>query len=277
MSLGETILKLRTQRSMSQEELAAELDVSRQSVSKWETNASTPELDKLIKIAELFNVTLDSLVFEKEPEITQSDKSCESKSPVNTRIIVGTILLCFGFVVFLLLTVLGGILSGILFSLPFVLCALVCFFVKRFTVLWCLWALYISVDLYLHWATGLMWTSVFFRLFYLFSSPVAVTVSWILFLFFASLCVATAVCYRKDKIDPDRRNILKAIALWLLFIVLPLVLRLFGDANTSYMQTVLWRIFSASVHYLRTAILVYACIHSSRILYSIMKARKHKQ
>ena len=62
MSLGETILRLRTGRGMSQEDLAAALEVSRQSVSKWETNASTPELDKLIKLSALFDISLDELV-----------------------------------------------------------------------------------------------------------------------------------------------------------------------------------------------------------------------
>lgn len=276
MSLGETILILRTQRNMSQEELANSLGVSRQSVSKWETDASTPELDKLIKIAELFDVTLDRLVYDKELQAAPSDKPCENRSSGNTRIIAGTILLCFGFTAFLLLSVLGGFLSGLIFSTPFILCALVCFFVRRFTALWCLWALYISVDLYLHWATGLMWTNVFFGFFYLFSSPLAIFFAWVLFLLFASLCVATALCYRKDKIKPGKGNILKTVALWLLFVFLPLTLRIFGDANTSYMQTVLWRIFSACIHYLRTVILVYACVQSARLCHGFVKARKRK-
>ncbi|MBQ9980787.1 MAG: helix-turn-helix domain-containing protein [Oscillospiraceae bacterium] len=62
MALSENIYTFRTAKFMSQEELAEALGVSRQSVSKWETGASTPELDKLIKMSELFGVTLDQLV-----------------------------------------------------------------------------------------------------------------------------------------------------------------------------------------------------------------------
>ena len=62
MTLGEKILALRTQKEMSQEELAAALEVSRQSVSKWETNQSVPDLDKIIRLADLFGVTVDQLV-----------------------------------------------------------------------------------------------------------------------------------------------------------------------------------------------------------------------
>ena len=66
MTLGEKILDLRTQKEMSQEELAAALEVSRQSVSKWETNHSVPDLDKIIRLADLFGVTVDQLVREGE-------------------------------------------------------------------------------------------------------------------------------------------------------------------------------------------------------------------
>ena len=63
MNLGENIYQLRTEKGMSQEDLAAALDVSRQSVSKWENSSATPDLEKLIKISEVFGITLDELVY----------------------------------------------------------------------------------------------------------------------------------------------------------------------------------------------------------------------
>ena len=66
MTLAEKILSLRTERGMSQDDLAEKLDVSRQSVSKWETAQSTPDLDKIIKLADLFGVSVDELVREGE-------------------------------------------------------------------------------------------------------------------------------------------------------------------------------------------------------------------
>lgn len=62
MSLGERIQMLRKEKKMSQNDLAEKLDVSRQSVSKWETDTAKPELQKLILMAELFQVSLDELV-----------------------------------------------------------------------------------------------------------------------------------------------------------------------------------------------------------------------
>ena len=53
MTLGESIVRLRKQKNWSQGDLADALEISRQSVSKWETDASIPELDKLLKLSEL--------------------------------------------------------------------------------------------------------------------------------------------------------------------------------------------------------------------------------
>ncbi len=61
MTIGEKIYSLRTGRNLSQDELAELLGVSRQSVSKWETNSSTPEIEKLSKICDIFRISLDEL------------------------------------------------------------------------------------------------------------------------------------------------------------------------------------------------------------------------
>lgn len=62
MTMGQRLLALRTRAGLSQEALAEQLGVSRQSVSRWETDASIPDLDKLIRLSGIFGVTLDELV-----------------------------------------------------------------------------------------------------------------------------------------------------------------------------------------------------------------------
>ena len=62
MTLGQNICRLRTERGLSQGDLADALGVSRQSISKWETDASVPELEKLRRLSELFHISLDALV-----------------------------------------------------------------------------------------------------------------------------------------------------------------------------------------------------------------------
>ena len=64
MTLSEKIFALRSKAGLSQGDLAEKLEVSRQSVSKWETGQSVPDLDKIIKLADLFGVSVDELVRE---------------------------------------------------------------------------------------------------------------------------------------------------------------------------------------------------------------------
>lgn len=62
MTLGEKIQILRKQKGMTQDQLADVLNVSRQAVSKWETNESQPDIERLIEIGTLFNVSTDFLI-----------------------------------------------------------------------------------------------------------------------------------------------------------------------------------------------------------------------
>lgn len=62
MSFGRKLQKLRRQKGLSQEELAQECGVSRQAISKWEAEQAMPELDKLILLSTLFDVSIDYLI-----------------------------------------------------------------------------------------------------------------------------------------------------------------------------------------------------------------------
>lgn len=62
MSFRDNLQHLRAERNMTQEQLAMLLGVSRQSVTKWEAQKSQPEMDKLLKMCEIFDCTLDDLV-----------------------------------------------------------------------------------------------------------------------------------------------------------------------------------------------------------------------
>ena len=64
MSIGKNLHFLRKMSRLTQEQLAEKLDVSRQTVSKWELDAAYPEMDKLIELCELFNCSMDQLVRE---------------------------------------------------------------------------------------------------------------------------------------------------------------------------------------------------------------------
>ena len=68
MEFNNKLYELRKQKGFSQEELAHRLNVSRQTVSKWEVGDSTPDMEKLIAMSDLFGISLDELVMDKVPE-----------------------------------------------------------------------------------------------------------------------------------------------------------------------------------------------------------------
>ena len=114
MTLAEKLAALRGERKLSQGDLAEKLDVSRQSVSKWETGQAVPELDKIIKLADLFGVTVDELVRDGEtprPEAPQpevAERVVYVKQQLARTQILGVVLLVLG----LLSVILGVAVSG---------------------------------------------------------------------------------------------------------------------------------------------------------------------
>ena len=62
MKLGQKIAGLRKKSSLSQEALAEKMNVSRQAVSKWESNQSIPDIEKIVDLSELFGVTTNYLL-----------------------------------------------------------------------------------------------------------------------------------------------------------------------------------------------------------------------
>ncbi len=71
MEFNNKLYELRKQKGLSQEELAGRLNVSRQTISKWEVGESAPDMDNLVSISELFGVSLDELVLDKTPKQEQ--------------------------------------------------------------------------------------------------------------------------------------------------------------------------------------------------------------
>lgn len=85
MTISDRIIELRKQNSLSQEDLAEVVGVSRQAVSKWESGQSTPDIEKVIKLSEYFNISTDYLL--KGEQLNNAQKNQE-KSKVNMMIFV---------------------------------------------------------------------------------------------------------------------------------------------------------------------------------------------
>lgn len=116
MTLGNKIYKLRTEKNISQETLADNLGVSRQSVSKWETDQSLPEVDKIQQLCKFFNITIDSLLNQSdELEYIQIDEKYSKTNKMKriARIFLNTGIISYilRFVVIVFVVVFHNILN----------------------------------------------------------------------------------------------------------------------------------------------------------------------
>ena len=94
---------------MSQEDLAEQLHVSRQTVSKWETGQSGPDPDTVVRLAHFFGITTDQLLTEAPaaPQPDMSPASAEAPQPAKATLLDAHV---FGRYIFLAVTFLGGVL-----------------------------------------------------------------------------------------------------------------------------------------------------------------------
>lgn len=161
MNLGENIYRLRTEKNLSQGDLADALDVSRQSVSKWENNSAVPELDKLMKMAAIFEISLDVLVSNstEQKQSTQPAEPSFSKLPPEPQkssgVIPGFILLFIAATLCVLITLQSTFLAGVLYTAPLFVCSALCFILKRRKALWCCWIILFSAVTWCFHSTGL--------------------------------------------------------------------------------------------------------------------------
>ena len=241
MSLGTNISRLRAEHHLSQGDLAEALAVSRQSVSKWETDSSVPDLDKLVKLSQVLDVTLDELVMgaEPQPKAETPPQQVVVSHRMPGRKIAGTILFCMGFLAFLIPTVLGGLLTGVILAVPFLVCGIICFLAQKRPGLWCAWAVYLLAYIICYYGTGLSWTYIFFTFSWEeLGTPVYTIAAWIQVLATLALLVGTVCSFRTSSFLPTRRNGIVLALMWTCFLanrlsispIFHLILELDGSA-----------------------------------------------
>ena len=77
MNLGEKLFKLRKAKNLTQDDVAENLNVTRQTVSKWETNQSTPDFDKILPLCELYGTSPNELLKDEEKEGAKNENNSE--------------------------------------------------------------------------------------------------------------------------------------------------------------------------------------------------------
>lgn len=237
MNLGETIYRLRTEKNLSQGDLAEKLEVSRQSVSKWENNSAIPDLEKIVKLSEIFEVSLDELV--KGEEIPYRNTVLADMSQVKTeatgflpRKIAGTILLCMAFFVVMFFLVAGGGLGGIIFALPFLSCGILCFVLKKNVSLWCAWDVYVLFDIFMSYATGISRANVLYTFQWTsHMNYMRLAFAWFLVLSLTAMIVITALRLGKKPFVSRQKGRNRLIAAWGVVLLIQLM---------SYAVAMLW-------------------------------------
>ena len=105
MKFNEKLIELRRKEGLSQEELGYKLNVTRQTVSKWELGQTTPEMDKLIELSKIFNVSVDDLIndseipkneatqIEDEPIVNQDNNKREKNMKIIITVILAVVII----------------------------------------------------------------------------------------------------------------------------------------------------------------------------------------
>lgn len=139
MNLGEKIYELRMKKNLSQGDLADRLQVSRQSVSKWENNTAVPDLDKLIKLCDVFEVSLDEITERAVPKEKPISKLEEIKEIKNNLTKKQRITIALFGVLFICAVIFP------VFLLPLFVCGIIYLTVKKNPWYWCIWVMSLPV------------------------------------------------------------------------------------------------------------------------------------
>ena len=109
MAFSENLQFIRAQAGITQEQLAEQLDVSRQSVSKWESGASFPEMDTLLRICDLYHVDLDTLLrgSVEKSQVSDTARYDDFMNRFSLRIVLSVSAIIAGVSLMILLGVLG--------------------------------------------------------------------------------------------------------------------------------------------------------------------------
>ena len=206
MTFGERLYQLRKEKSLSQEDLAEQLHVSRQSISRWENGSASPDFEKASQLSQLFGMTLDYLI----NGATVKEEPSKTKQKLPTwRIIVGALLLSIGGI-----HLLGGLLGGyyydyyLLTVLPLLACGLLVLLTKKYTPLFCLWAVYWCLTNFLYISFSWHWSQPFLT----FTQPPEafrryIPIGWILFVLLLTVLFLSAWTFRKCSVKNAKKHL----------------------------------------------------------------------
>ena len=195
MTLGEKLVSLRKSKGYSQDDLAEKLEVSRQSISKWETDVSIPELNKIVAISEIYEVSLDHLIKDKEHDVKIVEREIvkEIHDKIPARKILGCVLIGVGLLILIIISLMSEFLVGLILGGFFILLGIILLVVKKYSYLISCWYIFAVISIYIKFATGVTWQWMFVSVFYANGLTVQLIVAWCLFACLLALIVPTAI------------------------------------------------------------------------------------
>ena len=120
MKFNEKLIKMRKEKGLSQEALGEKLDVVRKTISKCELGETTPEMDKLVKLSELFEISLDELI-KDDSEISVAEDTNNNLNNTNSQKLAGIVIIILKvigvlIVIGIVLAIIGAICFGTMTS-----------------------------------------------------------------------------------------------------------------------------------------------------------------
>lgn len=234
MVLNEQIYNNRKRLGLSQDELAQKLDVSRQSVSKWENGTATPDLDKIIKLAEIFGMSVDELVKDGDP-------------PTSPTVVTATVPIrkIFGCIFFALAlwSVIYGFIYGFhldyfaCISLPLTVCGFICFYFTKHVILFCTWTIYAAAELLINSSTATNWRNILNITFYKTNNNIHIFLASLSeFIVFIALTCLSVLIFSRSAVDDRKKCIKRTVTAGIIFIVLRTSVTAFTTIAFRYSQ-----------------------------------------
>ena len=112
MDFGAQMKKLRTSRKLTQEQVAQKLNVSRQTVSSWENNRNLPDLEMVVLIARIFDVSLDNLILGDPTMTDKLVKDGSEMKKIKWNLYFSISMIVAGIISFLLFMLIGSIVDS---------------------------------------------------------------------------------------------------------------------------------------------------------------------
>ncbi len=279
MTFGERLYQLRKEKNLSQEDLAERLEVSRQSVSRWENGSATPDFEKTVRLSELFETTTDYLLkgntaASKAPDTEAELPAAKGSLPTWRKVLSAVFLVLSGIATLIGLFGGGWLEYYIAVPLPLAIMGLLLLFNKKRTLLRVVWTFYLFTATLLYTSLGLSW-NYFFLLFP--PHPAAfnhyIPSGFVLFLLMLVVVIYTAFTLRKHPVKNKTLHLFALCLMPLAYLLQEFCSNLLSKSliHLALVQGSLYMAINLLIYLVRLAIITAFAVLLAQTIYRIKK------